>query len=237
MRLWALSTMRLHIGKEAVCRPGPRHLRSILKDTVTKIILRRGNLSLDHALLVGVSGIDAGGKDFISRKLADELESAGYRVALINIDGWLNLPPVRFSSEGPGRHFYEHALRLDEAFRDLIIPLRQNRWVDIETDHTEETAHEYWRHRYSFENIDIVLVEGIFLFKKRFAGEFDLRIWVDCSFEKALQRAIRRGQEGKDPSATIADYNVIYFPAQQHHFTTDNPIATSDIIIPNERDE
>ena len=208
-----------------------------MKNTVSKIIERRENLSPDHALLVGVSGIDAGGKGFISKKLADDLASAGYRVALINIDGWLNLPPVRFGSADPGRHFYEHALRLDEAFRDLIIPLRQNRSVDVETDHTEETANEYRRHRYSFENIDIVLVEGIFLFKKQFAGEFDLRIWVDCSFEKALQRAISRGQEGKDPSATITDYNSIYFPAQQHHFTTDNPIAAADVIIPNELDE
>jgi hypothetical protein len=36
-------------------------------------------------------------------------------VALLNVDGWLNLPAKRFSREQPGEHFYRYALRLDAA--------------------------------------------------------------------------------------------------------------------------
>ena len=78
-------------------------------------------------MLVGLSGIDASGKGFIAHKLAAELRRRRLRVALIGVDGWLNLPSVRFGSPEPGRHFYDNALRLDEMFEQLVVPLVRQR--------------------------------------------------------------------------------------------------------------
>ena len=50
----------------------------------------------------------------------------------------------------PGEHFYEHAFRFDEMFETLILPLRQNREIDLCMDYTEETANDYRPHRYQF---------------------------------------------------------------------------------------
>lgn len=199
-----------------------------------KIIKSRERTSRDGACLVGVSGIDASGKGHVAARLAAELEAAGYRVALINVDGWLNLPHVRFADVDPGAYFYRHALRLEEMFERLILPLRRGGSVDLEMDFTEETATEFRPHTYSFENVDIVLLEGIFIFKREYVHHFDLKIWIECSFETALHRAIERGQEGLLPSDTVAAYEKIYFPAQRYHFSIDDPIAFADLIYSNE---
>jgi uridine kinase len=202
-----------------------------LKNTIYE---KRAEMPAGHAMLVGISGIDASGKGFIANKLAEWLEGAGFRVALINIDGWLNLPRVRFSEIHPDRHFYQYALRLDDAFERLILPLKLHREVDIVIDHADETAIEFVPRRHIYSGIDIVLVEGIFIFKQAYIRHFDLKIWVDCAFEIALTRAVGRRQEGLDAGATVSAYQTIYFPAQKHHLAVDDPVSHCDLIIENE---
>ena len=189
--------------------------------------------STDGALLVGISGIDASGKGYIAARLAEQL-SCTLNVAVINVDGWLNLPHVRFSDYEPGLHFYEHALRLDEMFELLVRPLKCDRRIDITADYAEETSAEFRPHRYLFENVDVILVEGIFLFKRQYLDHFDLKIWVECSFDNALKRAVDRSQEGLTTEATIGAYESIYFPAQRIHFDEDEPQNHADIILIND---
>ncbi len=128
---------------------------------LTESILRRWNelrnAGSTRSMLVGISGIDASGKGFVTAKLADELRRKGLSVAVTNVDGWLNLPRARFGGPDQGRHFYENALRLDEMFEMLILPLRANRSIELEADFAEETASEFRRHRYSFHEIDVIL--------------------------------------------------------------------------------
>jgi len=208
-----------------------------METVVEEVIERRKALPIDHSLLVGISGIDACGKGFVANKISRSLKRHGYRIALIHIDDWLNLPHCRFSKTEPGRHFYHNALRLDEAFDQLITPLQRDRSVKVCARLVEETDDRYQQRRFAFMDIDVVIVEGIFLFKRRFREAFDLKIWVDCSFEKALKRALSRGQEGLGRAATIGAYNRIYFPAGHCHFEVDDPVDLADLIISNEADE
>jgi uridine kinase len=192
----------------------------------------------DRACLVGVSGIDASGKGFIASRLSSDLEAAGFRVALINVDGWLNLPHVRFGktadrgrAEGPP--FYHNAIRFDEMFSRLILPLQRSREIELDINFTEETATEFRPHKYEFQNIDIILLEGIFIFKREFAHLFDLRIWIDTSFQIALERAVTRGQEKLSETDTVRAYETIYFPAQRYHFAVDRPLDSAHFILNN----
>ena len=190
-----------------------------------------------HVPLVAISGIDASGKGYVSALLARELTSRGKRVALIGIDGWLHLPAIRFSSDRPGLHFYRHAFRFDEMFRMLIDPLVTTGSVDCQADFAEETSQSYRSHHYQFQNVDLVLLEGIFLFRRDLRERYDLRIWIDCSFETALRRAVARRQEGLPPGETIAAFESVYFPAQKAHFAHDEPRASADIVFDNEGEE
>jgi uridine kinase len=211
----------------------------LIEDVKQGIVELCQRTSQDRACLVGVSGIDASGKGLIASRLVSDLEAAGFRVALINVDGWLNLPYIRFRKpvdrdQAEGRHFYHNAIRLDEMFRRLILPLQRSREIDLEIDFTEETAAEFRPHKYAFKDIDIILLEGIFIFKRAFVDVFDMRIWIDTSFEIALERAIARSQENLSEADTVRAYETIYFPAQRYHFKIDRPRESAHIIFDNE---
>jgi len=186
------------------------------------------------ALLVGISGIDGSGKGFVTREIVSVLEGAGARAASLNVDGWLNLPEVRFSRERPAERFYEKALRLDEMFDKLVLPLKRQRSIRLVADFTEETATSYRPQVYEYRDVDVIVLEGIYLFKREYREFFDLRIWIDCSYETALARAIARSQEGLPPDETIEAYRTIYFPAQEIHFERDDPRSAAHVVLQND---
>jgi uridine kinase len=198
------------------------------------ILEARRNVPARRAALVAISGIDASGKGYVTAKLAEAARANGMRIAMINIDGWLNLPHVRFSQVHPAGHFYLHAIRFDEMFAQLVFPLRDQRSLSIEMDFVEETATEYRRQVCVFEEVEVILLEGIYLLKRAFQNYYDLSFWIDCSFETALQRAIARGQEGLPAEATLKAYRSIYFPAQEIHFAQDDPRRAATAIINND---
>ena len=205
---------------------------------IAKIVARRQEIAPTRALLVGISGIDGSGKGFITAKVAESLGKSGdaTRVAVIGADAWLNLPAARFRRENPAEHFYAHAFRFEEMFERLVLPLQRNRAITLRMDYAEETSKSHREHRYQFQNIDVILLEGIFLFQARFLKYFDLTCWVECSFETALARALQRGQERLSAAETRRAFGTIYFPAQRIHFERDAPQTRADIILPNERE-
>ena len=198
-----------------------------------RILGVRASVPRERAVLVAVSGIDGCGKGWLTRQIVDELQAPGVNAANINIDGWLNLPDKRFSDKNPAEHFYLHAIRFDEMFAQLVLPLRDHRSVSVETDFAEETATTYRKHTYEFTDVDVIVLEGIYLLKKAFREYYDLSLWIDCTFAKALERALARGQEGLPPAETIRAYKTIYFPAQEIHFRRDDPKRAATMIFDN----
>ena len=207
---------------------------SSIDEVVRKILERRASIAESRSLLVGVSGIDGCGKGYFATQLRAHLALGGVIPAMLNVDGWLNLPHKRFDQNAPAVNFYENAIRLDQFFNQLILPLRDRRSVHLVADFVEETASDYRKHSYDYEDVSVVLVEGIFLFKPQYRKYFDLAIWIDCSFPTALARAIDRAQEGLSPANTIEAYDTIYFPAQRIHLAQDKPRENADLIFEND---
>ena len=205
-----------------------------IDEVVDRILDRRAAVPGNRCLLVGISGIDGCGKGYVAEQIEARLAQLGFPSALINADEWLNLPEKRFDESAPAQHFYESAIRFDEFFSNLVIPLRDQKSVYLIADSVEETSEQYRKHIYDFRNVAVILVEGIFLFKQAYRSLFDLAIWVDCSFPTALARALERSQEGLPPARTIAAYVTTYFPAQVIHFNQDNPRAAADLIYDND---
>jgi uridine kinase len=188
----------------------------------------------ERATLIAISGIDASGKGHLARKLAQGLRERAYRVALVGVDGWLRLPQERFNAVDTARHFYSRAIRFEEMFQHLILPLRERRSIEVQVDFTEETASSYRKEWYRFVDVDVILLEGIFLLKKDYRHQYDLSIWIECSFETALQRAVARAQEGLSPAETVRAYESIYFPAQRLHFQLDAPMRAANMVLHND---
>jgi uridine kinase len=207
---------------------------SNLQAVINRILEVRRTVSPQRSVLVAVSGIDGSGKGYVTAQIVKALQVKGMRTAGINVDGWLNLPHKRFATANPAEHFYLHAIRFDDMFAQLLLPLRNQRSLRLEADYTAETAVEYRSHIYAFEDIDVIVLEGIYLLKRAFQAHYDLSIWIECSFDTALQRAIARAQEGLSPEETVRAYRTIYFPAQEMHFQRDNPRGTATLIVNND---
>lgn len=207
---------------------------SLPERTVAAMVAARLRSPSGPALLVALSGIDGSGKGYVAARVAERLRAAGTGVAEFNVDGFLSLPAVRFGGVDPARHFYEHAIRFDAMFRDLVEPLRRDRGIDVTLDYTDETATAYRPQRYVFHDVDVILVEGIYLLKRELRPRYDLALWLDCSFDTALERALARSQEGLSQDETIRAYRTLYFPAQEIHFERDRPREGADAVIAND---
>ncbi len=207
---------------------------SNLQTVVDEILDARSSISSQRSVLIAITGIDGCGKGYVTAWIVDALQTKGVRAVAINIDGWLNLPDRRFDASNPAEHFYLHAIRFEEMFAQLILPLRDHRSLRIVADYAEETATEYRQHIYEFEDVDVIALEGIYLLKRAFQAHYDLSIWIECGFDTALERALSRAQEGLTPEETSRAYRTIYFPAQEIHFQRDSPRAGATLIVNND---
>lgn len=198
------------------------------------ITQRRRELVAERALLVAVSGIDGSGKGHVTQGLAERLTRNGLRVAAIGIDFWQQPQSIRLGLQPSGAHFYAHAFRWEELFGELVGPLVRHRSVDVMVNAIRTDVDRYFPRQYRFENVDVVLLEGIFLFKREFVLRYDLRLWIECSFQTALARAHLRNQEGVSAETLERDYRSIYFPAQRLHFERDDPRSHADLLIDND---
>lgn len=202
------------------------------------IRVRRAAAPPHRALLVGLSGIDGSGKGYVAMELASLLNGMGMHCANIGVDPWLHLPNRRFDPTRPAAHFYERAIRFEEMFDRLVRPLQAKRRIRLTFDAADATSRGTYRPMtVVHDDIDVILLEGVFLFRREYRSLFDLTIWVQCSFDAALARAVKRSQEGIGTDEMIRDYQRIYFPAQRIHMARDNPALTADLVIDNEADD
>lgn len=212
----------------------PEVLLKDIHQAVNQIEQTRSRISDERSLLVAISGIDGSGKGVISNEILKVLKTRNLNIALIGLDAWHHPQNIRFNRDNPAQHFYDNAFRWQELFNSLILPLKQNQSIDLQAKSLDLKTDRFYDSTYDFKDIDIILFEGIFIFKKPWMDEYDLKIWVDCNFDTALNRALSRGQEGLGKEETIRDYQTIYFPAQRIHFERDNPTASASLIIHND---
>lgn len=116
--------------------------------------------------------------------------AAGLRAVGVNVDGWLSLPHVRFNASSSAEHFYRHAIRFEEMFDQLVLPLRERRAVRLEADYAEETARDHGRHTYGFEDVDVVVLEGVYLLKRAFQHHYDLSVSTSLRRTSTLPETI-----------------------------------------------
>jgi uridine kinase len=188
-----------------------------------------------RSALVALTGIDGSGKGYVTQLLAQQLSARALRTLVINVGRWLNAPDVWSMRRDPARYFYRYAVRFDEMFDTLVLPLRDTRSVLVKTGLPDEISMSHAALRYAFSDVDVILLEGIYLFKRQFVRHYDLRVWIDCSFETALERAVTRARvDQRSLKDTTRVYETIYFPAQLEHLIRDAPREAADTLIVND---
>ena len=150
---------------------------SYISELADNIIEKLKIHSSTNTFTVGISGIDASGKGYITGFLQKELEKRNYKVANINVDPWQNPIPIRLQKEDPAENFYKNVFRWDNFFKQLIVPLRTNRHIYLQTSLIRTDGDFYYSFIYDFNDIDILLIEGIFLFKQELLNYYDWKIF------------------------------------------------------------
>ena len=80
-----------------------------IDEVIRKMSQRRAAVPGTRSLLVGISGIDGCGKGYLAGQIEAHPAQHAVTSAVLNVDGWLNLPHKRFDQSAPAKHFYENA--------------------------------------------------------------------------------------------------------------------------------
>jgi uridine kinase len=189
------------------------------------------------SLTVALDGIDAAGKTTLADSLRDELERRGQRVIRASIDGFHNPRAVRsargdFSPEG---YFFD-SFNYEALKEHLLAPLAKGgdgeyrvKAFDFRVDAPAES--EILRAPEDF----ILLFDGVFLFRPELRKFWDVKIFLEISFEESLRRALRRDRRLFGGSRAVVErYTRRYIPGQRLYLELCHPKAVADLVVHNE---
>jgi len=188
-------------------------------------------------LFVGVDGIDAAGKTTLADSLAEELRRGGLPVIRASIDGFHNPRDVRYArgSLSPEGYFFD-SFNYDALKNDLLLPLREGSGRDYRLkafDFTADTPVD--SPPLAAPDNGILIFEGVFLFRPELAELWDIKIFVDVSFEEALRRAMNRDLHlFKEKAELERRYTQRYIPGQRMYLNLCHPMDKADILVRNE---
>ncbi|MES9515127.1 uridine kinase [Rhodococcus erythropolis] len=184
--------------------------------------------------VVGLSGIEASGKSTIADELADGISTSGHDVVTIHGDEFSTAKAVRNNNPDAVRGYLEDAYDYSILSSRVLVPLRSAEVSDISYVSTDPETDESVVTKARVPDRAIVLVEGVLLFRGLMRDQFDLRIWVETSFDESLRRAKVRPRDVSyygTAEAIVSRYESRFHPAQRIHLRDDRPQLTSHVIV------
>lgn len=181
------------------------------------------------AQVIAISGIEGSGKRALTEQIAAALTLDGLNVALVHSDDWEACKSVRFNVMNSPEEYYLNAYRFDQMFEQLILPLKL--FGSIKTSVNLDDAESPREVHYDFKNIDIILVEGVYLLQQAFLDLYDYSCWVKSDFDAAFQSLAEQVNVEESQEALVNLFEMLIKPAAQYHIYADNPIGCSQSIF------
>lgn len=183
---------------------------------------------------IGVSGIDAAGKSSFSRELAQYLRQRGYHVVLVHLDDFHNPRHVRRGCGEPAPEcYYRYTFDFDKLIGSILEPMRELSQLECQLTLLDLETDQYTVARqYCINPKSIVIVEGVFLFQEKLLPYFDLRVFIQISFDECLRRAVKRDVKlFGSAEEVVRRYRAKYIPGQMLHMEKDQPLQQADLIV------
>ena len=206
-------------------------------DILQAIANRLAAIKLPHPLRVGIDGVSASGKTVLADELAVVLQKMNRKVIRTGIDGFHNPPEIRhrrgsMSVEGYVEDSFDYAA----ARKCVLNPLGPEGSLSYQPeiyDHAKETGKP--PNSISASSDAILLFEGVMLFRQEIANAFDYKIFVNTSFEVALERAKARDLNHFGSMQTLMDkYTRRFIPGQKRYLTECRPETQANVIFRND---
>ncbi|GKX68147.1 HAD hydrolase-like protein [Inconstantimicrobium mannanitabidum] len=184
-------------------------------------------------LIVGINGVDTSGKSTFTKELVRYLFKIGFRSQTISIDDFHNPSMIRNKENNPIISYLNNAFDIAKIENEIMKPLVTENKLDKELLLLNlETDRFINNKRYVIDEDTIVLFEGVLLYREPLNQYFDLRIFIDVSFDEVLKRAAKRDLSILG-AAVIEKYTNKYIPIQKLYIEKYNPKVLSDIVIDN----
>ena len=183
----------------------------------------------DKAFVIGISGIDGAGKTHFAESLEIYLKAKGHQAQLIHLDDFHNPKAIRYAGKDQADNYYNKSFNIQLIIDKLLAPVKNKGELSLmlKTLNWETDKYENER-KYNATQNTIVIVEGVFLFRKEFSPYLDYKIFLDIPLEESKKRALAR-----DPKAIISKYDDKYLPAQVKYLKKYPPGKIADLIIDN----
>jgi uridine kinase len=109
----------------------------------------------------------------------------------------------------------------DRGYRTAVFDFRTEARQDLPARRASEDA--------------VLLFDGVFLLRPELRDAWDLRIFVRCSPEESLRRALVRDLDlFGSPQEIERRYRVRYLPGQHLYFQHARPLDHADLVVDNE---
>jgi uridine kinase len=195
-------------------------------------------------ILVAVDGVDASGKSFFAKNLAQKLIAANqitndqdWAVVTASIDDFHNPKQIRYrQGRESAKGFYEDSFNYPRLKELLLDPFKngaglyKTKYFDCDLDEQVESEFKIVKLK------SILIFEGIFNLRQELRDYWDLRIFLDVSFDETLKRNISRDQDLnrlKDTQEVERMYKLKYQPGQELYFQEADPKSFADLVINN----
>lgn len=185
-----------------------------------------------HPLRVGINGVDGSGKTYLADELAAVIQDR--TVIRASIDGFHNPREVRYQKgrNSPEGYYYD-SFNEQELIDVLLKPLGPSGNRIYKTavfDHKSDGRVDAPTKTANTD--DILLVDGIFLFRPELQNYWDVKIFLDVPFATSIERAVERDGKGRE-SDEMKMQHERYVPGQELYFAESRPKEQAHIIIDN----
>lgn len=205
-------------------------INEIYKEIAGQILNRKQK---NKPMIVGINGVDTSGKSTFTKEIARYLFKTGFKSHTISIDDFHNPSKIRNKEKNPVISYLNNAFDITKIENEIMKPLVTENKLDKELSLLHLETDEFINHkRYIIDEDTIVLFEGVLLYREPLNQYFDLRIFIDISFDEVLKRAAKRDLNLLG-ECVIEKYNNKYIPIQKLYMEKYNPKVLSDIIIDN----
>ncbi len=184
--------------------------------------------------IIGINGIDASGKTEFAKSLDVFLRDRYLDTQLVHLDDFHNPKLIRYSGKNEIDNYYNRSFNLDSLIFEILEPIFRGNTInkDLKTLNLQTNNYDLTR-TYKINSQTVVILEGVFLFRKELRDYLNYKVFLDVSFKTALKRAYLRDYKylGKDLENK---YSQKYFPAQVKYLEEARPMSLADLIINNE---
>ncbi|MBD3280959.1 AAA family ATPase, partial [Candidatus Dojkabacteria bacterium] len=188
-------------------------------------------------ILVGIDGVDGSGKTTLADNMAKRIEKSGRQIIRISIDGFHNPSAIRYKQgKNSAKGYYQDSFNYNLLIDNLLEPLSTGNLEYLEQVFDYRTDKEVRLRKKKAGKDSILLMDGVFLFRPEIVDYWDIKVFLDVSFNEILSRVVRRTKDQEtlgSQNEIIEKYENRYIPGQKLYFKEANPKEMVDILIDN----